>query len=119
MLNYNLCLDKLLNLDSLVRQLRPVQSKWKVIGEALNISREVLEDIQASCAPEEDLVCLVEMCDKWIKTLLGYNLQPTWQAIGKVLVRVDCQRLSKEIMDIYKTGIIHTPNNRHLSLSMQ
>ncbi len=86
-------------------QLRPVESKWEEIGDALSISQDKLKTIKNSTTGK-DLDCLVEMCDEWIKKVFDRECQPTWRAVGRALVRADCQELAKDIKGIYDTGAV-------------
>ena len=92
--------DLLLNLDTLLIQLREIYSKWEEIGAALGISQENLTEIKNVGEHGTDFDCFVEVCDKWLKD----RPKPTWKAVSKALDKINCHELSNEILKIYDTG---------------
>ena len=62
---YYFGIDKFLNLDNLVTQLRPhITPKWYEFGVAIGVAKEVLEKC-LGYPPEE---CIVEVLDYWLRT---------------------------------------------------
>ena len=93
-------LDSLLNLDTLIIQLREISSKWESLGEHLNFSASILLQIK-NIANGSDFNCLVELCDKWLRDV--YN--PTWKMVADVLILIGEEKLSSELLHIYDTGM--------------
>ena len=89
-------LDKSLNLDVLLIQLRPhISRKWYEFGEAVGINKEFLDKCRGY--PTED--CIVEVLDHWLR-----KKKPTWKEVAEALSAIQLQDLSERIIDVYKTG---------------
>ncbi len=99
----NYYLDKLLNRDSLLIQIRDIASKWEDLGVALDIPYTKLQEIM-KMRDRGDLQCLIEVCDCWLKAQFDSRVTPTWTSISTALLRIGSDELSKEIKEIYKTG---------------
>ena len=57
--------DKLLNLDTLLIQLREVACKWESLGKYLNFSSEDIQLMKAKATNDFD--CLIELCEHFLK----------------------------------------------------
>ena len=89
------------NLDNLLIQLRPqVGPRWYQFGEAVGISKDVLDKFVKQCSPED---CIIEMLDYWLRSS---TKQPTWNDIAKILKAVNLPQLAHDIENVYSTGII-------------
>ena len=90
--------DDSLNLDTLLIQIRgAVTSRWYQLGEALEVSKEVLDKC-TNYPPEESIV---EILDQWLRNFPG---SPTWRAIAVALRKIDLQQLANDIEMVYETG---------------
>ena len=101
--------DKLLNLDSLLIQLRPhVTPKWYQFGVAIGIPQNVLQQY-LNFPPDE---CMLEMLDYWIRNH-PQDRKPTWRAVANALSDIEFYQLSESIINSYQTGaaIASTVNN--------
>ena len=58
--------------------LRPVAKKWKMIGVALKLSEEFLDEVFTSMDRDED--CLVEAMGNWVKFH-----EPSWEKLATAL----------------------------------
>ena len=100
----NSILDKALDLDMLLIQLKPqVVTKWKQFAEAVGLSNIIKELSQYS---EDE--CIVEVFDQWLKS---HPTKPTWRNVADVLNDIGLQQLAKDIRKVYQTGIY----NKHLT----
>ena len=94
----SLCTDDLLNLDSLLIQLREhVTPRWYVMGVAIGLPQQLLD--QYSAYPPEE--CVVEMFDYWLQ---NYSTKPTWEDVAIVLRKINLDHLANNIMKVYETG---------------
>ena len=92
------CIDKTLNLDTLLIQIRDeVTPKWYQFGLAVGINKETLDEL-SSFTPEE---CIVEMSDLWLRTS---ETTVIWRDVANALKEIGCYRLAEKILKIYKTG---------------
>ena len=69
------------DLDVLVEELGALHNKWRALGEALELSKENLEDISTQHTHTED--CLQGMLIKWLP-----SVRATWHAVLDALRRV-------------------------------
>ena len=93
------CTDKILNLDSLLIQLKvEVTSQWYQLGEALGVDKTILEKC-SQYPPEESIV---EILDNWLR---NHQDQPTWREVAETLKTIGFQQLGCDIENVYKTGI--------------
>ncbi len=90
--------DKLLNLDTLLIQLREVASKWESLGMFLNFSSLDMQLMKAKATNDFD--CLIELCDNWIRN----QTVPTWKKVADALKNIGEHELHDELLNIYKTG---------------
>ncbi len=90
--------DKLLNLDTLLIQLREVACKWENLGKYLNFSREDIHLMKAKATNDFD--CLIELCDNWIRS----QTVPTWKKVADALKNIGEHELHDEFLNIYTTG---------------
>ena len=58
--------------------LRPVAKKWKMIGVALQLSEDFLDEVFTNMDNVED--CLVEAMDNWMR----YH-EPSWEKLASAL----------------------------------
>ena len=102
MLNTDLTMavDKLLDLDQCLGQLKGVQSKWREFGEALFVPSTYIEQIEAHYTSDA-AAGLTEVIDYWIRNCSG---QPTWRELANALRLVGESNLAKEFLEIYETG---------------
>jgi hypothetical protein len=107
--------DDSLNLDTLLIQLRgAVTSRWYQLGEALEVSKEVLDKC-TNYPPEESIV---EVLDQWLRNFPG---RPTWRGVANALRRTGFQQLANDIEMVYETGIgtfMHLTNVGALSAAV-
>ena len=91
--------DDSLNLDTLLIQIRgAVTSHWYQLGQALEVSKDVL-DRCSNYPPEESIV---EVLDQWLRNFPGC---PTWRDVANALRRIGIQQLANDIEMVYETGI--------------
>ena len=90
--------DDLLNLDSLLIQLKPeVTSKWEQFAQVIGLSEDVMKDL-ASCGPDDRMV---EMLDYWLR----HNpSKPTWRDVAQVLEEIHLYQLADDLLKVYDTG---------------
>ena len=94
----NIDADDSLNLDTLLIQVRGVvTSRWYQLGQALEVSKDVLDKF-TNYPPEESIV---EVLDQWLKNFPG---RPTWRDVANALRRTGFQQLANDIEMVYKTG---------------
>ena len=85
-------------MENLLLQLGPdVTTKWYQFGQALGISKEVLDNLKTKFSPESKK-CLLGVLDYWLK----YR-EPMWTDVAKALKDI---KLSHIAEDIQQTGII-------------
>ena len=94
----HLHIDKTLNLDNLLIQIRQeVAPKWYQFGLAIGIRKEILDEF-SNFPPEE---CIVEVSDLWLRTSENTVI---WTDVANVLKEIGCHRLAEKILKTYKTG---------------
>lgn len=88
--------DSLLDLDSLLVQLRPVVTpKWYEFGVAVGIPREILD--KYSCYPPDK--CIVEVLDFWlISGKESGDKKPTWRDVAKALEELELYKLAESVL---------------------
>ena len=90
--------DDSLNLDTLLIQVRgAVTPHWYQLGQALEVSKDVL-DRYSNYPPEESIV---EVLDQWLRNFPG---RPTWRDVANVLRKIGLLKLANDIEMVYKTG---------------
>ena len=88
------------NLDNLLIQLRPhVTHKWYAFGEAVCISKDILDNYGEKCAPDD---CIIEVLDYWLRHSVSH---PTWKDVAQTLLKINLQQLAQEIDKGYTTGM--------------
>ena len=93
-----MCIDKTLNLDTLLIQIHDeVTPKWYQFGLAVGINKETLDEF-SNFTPEE---CIVEISDLWLRTS---ETTVIWRDVADALKEIGCYRLAEKILKIYKTG---------------
>ena len=95
-------LDKSLNLDSLLIQLRPIEDHYKQFGMVAGVPTDVLGEIESSC--EKDYDALVEVCDRWLRKCRDEKVTPSWRIVAEILSLIGQYQLSHDLLDVYKTG---------------
>ena len=91
--------DDSLNLDTLLIQVRgAVTPHWYQLGQALEVSKDVLDKC-SNYPPEESIV---EVLDQWLRNFPG---RPTWRDVANALRRIGLQQLANDIEMVYETGI--------------
>ena len=89
--------DEILNLDSLLIQLRAqVTPKWYEVGIAIGVPEELLHQY-SSYSPDERLI---EVLNYW----LNDHQNPTWRDVAKVLRDIELNELAEGIASVYETG---------------
>ena len=92
--------DLLLNLDSLLIQLRnEVTPMWYQFGEAIGVEKKVLDKC-IKYSPEESIV---EVLDNWLRNHAG---QPTWWEVAEALRMINLMQLAFNVEKVYDTGKI-------------
>ena len=100
LLSHSKQLDRNIDLDMLLIQLRPqVSPKWYQFGLAVGISKEVMD--KYSDHPDEE--CLVEVLDCWLR---NHGNKPTWKEVADALREIDLHQLADDIMKSYDTGLL-------------
>lgn len=61
--------------------LRPVANKWKIIGVALKLCDDFLDEVFANMDNDEG--CLVEIMDNWV----NYH-EPSWKKLATALRKI-------------------------------
>ena len=90
--------DDSLNLDTLLIQVRGgVTQWWYQLGEALEVSKDVLDKC-TNYPPEESIV---EILDQWLRNFPGH---PTWRDVANALRKIGFQQLANDIEMVYETG---------------
>ncbi len=98
----NIILDKELNLDTLLIQLNPIMHQFKVLGQVVGISSDLLDQIESSTANPHD--GLVEVCDAWLRKCRDNDVTLTWKHVAEALSLIGQKQLSHDIMQVYTTG---------------
>ena len=92
-------LDKILNLDTLLIQIRhEITPKWYQFGLAVGINKETLDELFSNSPPEE---CIVEVLDLWLKSSKS---AVTWKDVANALKKCGYHQLAEKILKVYKTG---------------
>ena len=98
-LNLDTLLDKYLNLNTLLIQVRcQVTPLWYEFGVAAGVSMDTLNKC-LNCTPEESIV---EVLDYWLR-----QGKKTWQDVARVLSKIHLQELAEKILEVYDTGKCH------------
>ena len=92
-------IDLLLNLDTILIELKHTAADWKKLGGHLGFSDSDMEIFQHA-TQEVDFDCLVKLFDAWLKK----TKKPTWRLIADALTSMGEEDLAQEILKIYKTG---------------
>ena len=92
--------DKLLNLDQALVQLRPVQSRWKELADALRVPETYIQQVDDKCG-KDHASSMTEIIDYWMRSCGG---RPTWRELADALKRVKEDSLAQQLMSIYNTG---------------
>ena len=96
---HNFDADDSLNLDTLLIQVwGAVTPHWYQLGQALEVSKDVLDKF-TNYPPEESIV---EILDQWLRNFPGH---PTWRDITNALREIGLQQLANDIEMVYETGI--------------
>ena len=92
--------DKLLNLDQALAQLRPVQSRWKELAEALRVAETYIQQVDEMYS-KDHTSCMTEIIDYWMRSC---GSRPTWRELADALRRIKADSLAQQLMSIYDTG---------------
>ena len=92
--------DKLLNLDQTLVQLRPVQSRWKELADALRVPETYIQQVDDMCG-KDHASSMTEIIDYWMRSCGG---RPTWRELADALKRIKEDSLAQQLMSIYDTG---------------
>ena len=92
--------DKLLNLDQVLIQLRPVHIKWKEIAQALRVPVTFIEQLEDATSLDETSK-MTEIPDYWKRECSG---KPTWRELAEALKTIREVQLAQQLMQIYETG---------------
>ncbi|XP_064402488.1 uncharacterized protein LOC135348198 isoform X2 [Halichondria panicea] len=92
--------DKLLDIDQALVQIRSMDHKWRELAETMRLPETMIEQIEDSCGINHS-GCLTEVIDQWLRSCSG---RPTWRELAGHLSHIGEEQLSKELMTIYDTG---------------
>ena len=92
-------IDLLLNLDTILIELKHIAADWKKLGGHLGFSDSDMEIFQHA-TQGVDFDCLVELFEAWLKK----TKKPTWRLVADALTSMGEEDLAQEILNIYKTG---------------
>ncbi|XP_064402132.1 uncharacterized protein LOC135347907 isoform X5 [Halichondria panicea] len=92
--------DKLLDIDQALVQIRSMQHKWRELAETMRVPETMIEQIEDSCGINHG-GCLTEVIDQWMRSCSG---RPTWRELAGHLHNIGEEQLSQELMTIYDTG---------------
>jgi hypothetical protein len=94
-----LLLDKCLNLDTLLIQVRcQVTPLWHEFGVAAGVPVDTLNKC-LNCTAEESVV---EVLDYWLR-----QGRKTWKDVSRILNKIHLQELAEKISKVYDTGKYH------------
>lgn len=100
-LHTNLFVDKFINLDNVLIQLRgDVSQEWYKFGLNLGIPKEVMDKYSAYPVDQ----CMIETIDYWLRHHEG---RPTWREVAMALEAIKFHQLSAKILEVYVTGDNH------------
>ena len=94
--------DSLISLDTLIIQLRPISSDFRLFGSVAGISPVKLDQIVATSSIPYD--GLVEVCNLWLEKCHEENTPPTWCSVAEILTLIGHKPLADAIMKVYTTG---------------
>ena len=92
-------LDSLLNLDTMLIELKHIAADWKKLGGHLGFSDSDMEIFQHA-TQGVDFDCLVKLFEAWLKK----TKKPTWRLVADALKSTGEEDLALEILNIYTTG---------------
>ncbi len=93
-------MDQELNLDTLLIQLNPMMNHFKLLGQVVGISSDLLDQIESSTANPHD--GLVEVCDAWLRKCEDNDLTLTWKHVAEALSLIVQKQLSG--IQVFSTG---------------
>ncbi len=102
--------DELLNLDTLLIELKSISQYFKQLGSHIGISRDYLDQIESSVAVPYD--GLVEVCDAWLRKCEDNEITLTWRHLADILSSMEQHQLSHNIMQVYATGMLLKIKNK-------
>ena len=86
------CMNKCLDLDSLLIQLRDnITPQWYEFGVVVGVPKEILD----KCSDYPPDQCIVEVLDYW---LVHYHRQLTWRDVAHALKEIQLHRLAEYIL---------------------
>ncbi|XP_064402239.1 uncharacterized protein LOC135347988 [Halichondria panicea] len=92
--------DKLLDIDQALVQIRSMDHKWRELAETMRLPKTMIEQIEDSCGVNHG-GCLTEVIDQWMR---GCSGRPTWRELAGHLHNIGEEQLAKELINIYETG---------------
>ncbi|XP_064401145.1 uncharacterized protein LOC135347208 isoform X2 [Halichondria panicea] len=92
--------DKLLDIDQALVQIRSMDHKWRELAETMRLPETMIEQIEDSCG-NNHAGCLTEVIDQWMRSCSG---RPTWRELAGHLSKIGEEQLAKDFMNIYDTG---------------
>ncbi|XP_064400886.1 uncharacterized protein LOC135347001 isoform X2 [Halichondria panicea] len=92
--------DKLLDIDQALVQIRSMEHKWRELAETVRLPETMIEQIEDSCGINHS-GCLTEVIDQWMRNCSG---RPTWRELAGHLHNIGEEQLSQELLNIYNTG---------------
>jgi len=94
--------DQTLNLDSLQVQFGPVSHLYQQFGRVAGLSPDKLDIIVSSTISSYD--GLIEVRDLWLLKCRREKTSPIWRAVAEMMVLIGDDKLSDELLQVYKTG---------------
>ena len=84
-------------------KLGEISESFISFGSVAGISPASLKAIVAKSSSPHD--SMAEICDLWLQKCKQEQTPPTWHAIAEILEIIGHNKLSKDILQIYVTGI--------------
>ncbi len=81
-------------------ELRDISSKWKEFGKELRFQSSQLVQFKTA-SDGTDFGAFIELCLEWIRS----TKNPTWSTLAIALKNINEEKLSENVLNIYKTGI--------------
>ncbi len=77
-------IDQELNMDTLLIQLTPMMmNQFKLLGQVVGISSDLLDQIESSAANPHD--GLVKVCNAWLRNCEDNDVTLTWKHVAEAL----------------------------------
>ncbi|XP_064402602.1 uncharacterized protein LOC135348343 isoform X2 [Halichondria panicea] len=102
--------DKLLDIDQALVQIRSMKHKWRELAESVRLPETMIEQIEESCC-NDSAGCLTEVINQW-----SCSEQPiTWRELADHLSKIGEEQLSKDLMTIHGTSCLPVELNSCLA----